>query len=339
MLMRFDVYRVGLINDNRLPLPSYDGDAAQTYAEVAKRPAVTTVNAKFNPWPAVAAAWQSTLTMYLFIIRILSGVTEVMRMKMISPCRLPQLFGLTLYVDVRTLLRVEIDEGVERVKDEISVATANEITKVLLTSVFPIRMKEADGAFPLLFAPGQDVGDPQSWLEHVRGTHDSNDIFSGVEDAAAVGIVRDHSKSGKAYIFHGADQIGQGSLAEMRLKVKKFPRRTDFLHRVSADAMEKKDDFMFLDPDDCRIGRMPLIYAQFARYISSIMHHMKNALLTDHLLNDLLAPITFSRQGSVFSVTCASAVREDGDYQRLEFLDDSILKMLTSTTLMADHQI
>lgn len=72
-------------------------------------------------------------------------------------------------------------------------------------------MKEADDGFSLLFTPGEDVSDPQSWLEHVRGTHDSNDILSGVEDAAAVGIVRDHSKSGKTYIFHETDQIGQGS--------------------------------------------------------------------------------------------------------------------------------
>ncbi|KAL8855412.1 MAG: hypothetical protein Q9178_007950 [Gyalolechia marmorata] len=54
-----------------------------------------------------------------------------------------------------TLLRVEIGEGVVRVKDVISVATANEITKTLLTSVFPTRMKEVDGGFPLLFTPGE----------------------------------------------------------------------------------------------------------------------------------------------------------------------------------------
>ncbi len=50
------LYRVGLINDNLLPLPNYDEDAAKAYAEVTKRPAVTAVNVKFNPWPAVAAA-------------------------------------------------------------------------------------------------------------------------------------------------------------------------------------------------------------------------------------------------------------------------------------------
>lgn len=37
------VYGVGLINDNLLPLPTYDEEAAKAYAEVAKRPAVTPV--------------------------------------------------------------------------------------------------------------------------------------------------------------------------------------------------------------------------------------------------------------------------------------------------------
>lgn len=43
------LYHAGLINDNMLPLLNYDQDAAKTYAEVAKRPAVTNINAKHNP--------------------------------------------------------------------------------------------------------------------------------------------------------------------------------------------------------------------------------------------------------------------------------------------------
>ena len=150
------LYRVGLINNNLLPLPSYDEETAKAYAEVAKRPAVTLGNGKFNPWPAVAAAWQSTSTLYRSVITILSGDTGVMRMKMISPCRLPQLFDLTLYLNTKTSLRVKIGKGVE---DEMSVIMANKITKVLLTSVFPNRMKEDDGGFPLLFVPDEDLGD------------------------------------------------------------------------------------------------------------------------------------------------------------------------------------
>ena len=337
------LYHAGLINDNLLPLPRYDEEAVKAYAEVEKRPAVTLVNGKFSPWSAVAAAWQSTFTLYQSVITILSGDTGVMRMRMISPCRLPQLFDLTLYVDAKTLLVVKIGEGVEIIRDETSVTMANEIMKVLLSSVF--RRTENDGGYPLLFVPDEGLDDPQRWLEHMRGTYDSSDILRGVVDAAAVGIIRDCSKSGKPYVFHGFERMARDcseqqseTTADICLKVKKFPKRTDFLHRLSADAMEKKDNFAFLDPKDCRIDRLPIIYAQFAVLIPSIMHHVENVLLADHLCNGLLAPVRFSSPAVVFPALCTPAASEGRDYQRLEFLGDSILKMLTSVGLMADHQ-
>ena len=43
------LYRVGLINDNLLPFPSYNKDAVKAYIEVIKRPTVTSIKAKFNP--------------------------------------------------------------------------------------------------------------------------------------------------------------------------------------------------------------------------------------------------------------------------------------------------
>lgn len=124
----------------------------------------------------------------------------------------------------------------------------------------------------------------------------------------------------------------------MRLKVKKFLKRTDIPHRVPADVMKKKDDFIFLDPKDCRIERMSVIYTQFVMYIPSIIHYVENALFTDHLHNNVLASIRFSGQAVVFPVIYSPAVREDGDYQRLEFLGDSILKMLSSTILITNYQ-
>ena len=176
-------------------------------------------------------------------------------------------------------------------------------------------------------------------------TYNSNDIIRRVEDAAAVGIIRDRFKSDKAYIFHGVERMPRdcsrqqsGIKADICLKVKKFPKRTDFLHRVPAEPIGKKDDFAVLHPKDCQIDRLPVTYSQFAMFILSIMHHMENTLLTDHLWNRLLAPIEFSSPVVVFPALCAPAASEDGGYQRLEFLSNSILKILTSTALMANHQ-
>ena len=338
------LYRAGLLNDNMLPFPTFDEDAAKAYDEVAKRPAVVFGKGKFNPWPTLAAAWQSASSLYRSVITILSGNTGVMRMNMISPRQLPKLLDLTLYFDANTSLRVKISKGAETIKDEMSVIMGNKITEVLFTSVFPHRMKEDDREFPLLFVPDAALGDPQSWLEHMQGTYDSNDILLGVADAAAVGIIRDRSKSDKPYIFHGVERMPQdcperrvGTMPDICLRAKKFPQRTDFLHQIPANATEK-DDFTFLDPKECRIDRLLFTYSQFAMFIPSIMHHVENALLTDHLCNGILAPIGFSSPTAVFPALCTPLAQEDGDYQRLEFLGDSILKMLTSLALMGDHQ-
>lgn len=227
----------------------------------------------------------------------------------------------------------------------MSVIITKNITKVLLTSVFPNRIKENDDRFPLLSVLDEDLGDPQSWSKHVRGTYVSSDIIRGVADAAVVGIIRDRSKSDKAYVFHGVERMTRdcseqrsGTMPDICLKAKKFPKRTDFLHRVPADAIEEKDNFAFLDPKDCRISRLPVIYSQFAMFIPLIMHHVENTLLTDYLCNRLLAPIRFSSPAIVFPALCTPAASEDGDYQRLKFLSDSILKTLTSIALMADHR-
>lgn len=339
------LYRVGLINNNLLPSPTYDEEAAKAYAEVAKRPAVTLVNGKLNPWPAMTAVWRSTSTLYWSVVSILSGDMEVIRMKMTSPYRLPHISNFTIYANAKTSLHVKIGEGVETVRDDVRVATSNEITKVLLSSVFPTRLKEDDRTFPLLFEPCEDLNHPQSWLDHVSGMYDCDDILSGAKDPSTIGLIRDQSKPDKAYVFHAIERMEQGSSeqqmgwkADVFLKVKKFPKRTDFLHSIPANAAEKKDDFVFLDPKDCRVGRLPVIYSQFAMYIPAIMHHVENALSVTHLCNGLLAPVRFSSPAVIFPAICAPAAREDSDYQRLEFLGDSILKTLTSIALMADHQ-
>ncbi|KAL9607325.1 MAG: hypothetical protein Q9167_007751 [Letrouitia subvulpina] len=122
------LYHAGLVNGNLLPLPNYDKEAAKAYAEVAKRPAVTKINAKYDPWPAVAAAWQSTLTLYPSIIRLLSGATEILRMKMIAPCQLPQLSNLTLYVEKLEFAKANGADFAINYNEEYLVKRVEEIT-------------------------------------------------------------------------------------------------------------------------------------------------------------------------------------------------------------------
>lgn len=72
-------------------------------------------------------------------------------------------------------------------------------------------------------------------------------------------------------------------------------------------------------------------------YVPSIMHHVENILLTEHLRKGVLAPVGFSNYEILFPAIYTPAAAENNDYQRLEFLGDSVLKILISTTLMADY--
>ena len=336
------LHRAGLVNDHLLPSPWTDEEAVKAYAKVEKRPGVTIANSRFNPWPAMTVAWPSKTTLYNSAVRILSGGTLLIQMTMISPCWLPRLMNLELFVDAQRRLIVEIGEAVEAVMDNISVATANEITRLLFASVFSARLKEEDDGFPLLFIPREKPSDLHSWLDNAQGSYDAGLILGGIEDPAAIGLVRDQTQPGSAYVLHDIEQIEKDEPPEtvscLSLKVKKFSKRTDFLHPVSADAVMKKGNFRFLNPKDCRIDRLPLRYTQFAKYIPSIMHHVEKTLLTERMCTSILAPLEFSGPTVVLPAICCPAAREHCNYQRLEFFGDSILKLLTSLALMADHQ-
>ena len=91
-------------------------------------------------------------------------------------------------------------------------------------------------------------------------TYDSNDIIRGMEDTAAVGIIRDRSKSDKAYIFYGVERMprdcsGQQDKGRYMSQSQKVPKED----RLPASGpMGKKDDFAFLDPDDSTACQSPI---------------------------------------------------------------------------------
>ena len=98
-----------------------------------------------------------------------------------------------------------------------------------------------------------------------------------------IGIMRDRFKSNKAYVFHGVERMARdyseqrsGTILDMCLKVKKFLKRTDFSHRVPVDAIEKKDDFAFLDPKG--FGRSSMQWALGNNQILQSSHCFRRAV-------------------------------------------------------------
>ena len=123
------------------------------------------------------------------------------------------------------------------------------------------------------------------------------------------------------------------------IEAKRLPKRADFLHRVPSDnvASAKQPRLQCFLTNECEVGKLPFSYSRFALFVPSIIHKVHVAMVVERLCNTVLLPLHFHDRSLVTSAISASSAREPTDYQRLETLGDSILKGMTSLTLMAEH--
>ena len=123
------------------------------------------------------------------------------------------------------------------------------------------------------------------------------------------------------------------------LEAKRLPKRADFLHPVSSGiaSSAKQSGLQWLLASKSEVSRLPFSYSRFALFVPSILHKVQIAMVVERLCNTILSPLQFQDRSLVATAISASSAHEATDYQRLETLGDSILKYMTSLTLMAEH--
>jgi len=343
------LYHANLVNDNLLPLATYDEAALKAYSEVEKRPSLVVVKQQLSPWPAVARAWNSGSRLHQTIISFSSQESAMPHLRLISPFRLSWMTPLTLYLNSHSNIRVEFDDQAAAAYDR-DVAASDNVTRALLLSIFRGRMDHDRSGFPLRFEPVLDVQDWEDWLTGAMGARPTGALLEHADIGTEAGIVRDLRESGTPYIFHGIEyrnprdskyflhQEDSVTVKEEEpfLKVKRLPKRTDFLHPDISMLPDAKV-FSYLPLSTSTMDNIPFAYAQLAMFIPSIMHYIENTLVTDHLCDGLLAPVQFQDRQLVSTATTAPVAREAYNYQELEFLGDCCLKLFTSINIMSEH--
>ena len=119
------------------------------------------------------------------------------------------------------------------------------------------------------------------------------------------------------------------------LEVSRLSKRADFLHKEHN--LQQDPAIKWLLSDHCQIDKLPFRYSRFALLIPSIVHKIHAAMTVERLCQTLLSPLGKIDRGLISTAITASSARETRDYQRLEFLGDSILKFLTSLALLARY--
>lgn len=351
------LYHAGLISDNLLPIRAYDEAIAEIETEVDKVPNLVQAAGQLNPWHLVATQWEAVEDLpglQSFDISLLRNDEAIATMQMLVPCPLPPTPAIDLYWDADTVFRASICPIPRLVTGSRDSESTARSTAHLLRSVFRSRMDAERSDFVALFIPsgGEDTVE---WTDRSAGT-----IMGGKlkhVDVAALsldklGIVRDQTQGGVPYILRGfqegswtsedttlepqsKEEDGTGFL----LQVSRFPKRADFLHRVFEHNQKPaaRDYKTLLKPQDCEIDKLPLCHAYFAAFVPSILHRVGVRLGAAHLCSTLLARPALVDLDLVVTAITTSATQEPTNYQRQEFLGDSVLKFLTSLTLSSEH--
>ncbi|KAL8874525.1 MAG: hypothetical protein Q9174_000163 [Haloplaca sp. 1 TL-2023] len=348
------LYRAGLLSDNLLPLRGYDEDVQEAKAPVGSIASLVQVSGQFNPWHTVARQWDSDETMsqlHAFDIELRYKSETTATMRMLIPCNLPAIPPVNLYWDASNTFTATVQQSIAVQFGSSHVESAIACTSLLLSSVFASRMDAKKTDFVALFTPST-THDGHKWNERFNGTIKGDHLqhldMSSVSPSK-FGIVREN---GARYILKGI-QDGSSQIDEVSseydsagnerpyilLQVSRFPKRSDFLHPVSIQNQQsaRRTFQALLQAKDCEIDRLPLAYARFAAFVPSILHRMGLRLTAAHLCASLLAPVHFEDLELVVTAITTSAAQEPTNYQRQEFLGDSVLKFLTSLTLVSEH--
>ncbi|KAI9734793.1 MAG: Dicer-like protein 2 [Claussenomyces sp. TS43310] len=344
------LYHAGLVNEHLLPLLRHDVVEEGLATAIEKRPSLVNVQDALNPWHDIAKAWSFPADHFR---RSLVTLCEANRetslsMEIILPIEMPQMPWFPVYWDVDSKMIVSVSPTMAEVTDTF-LSRAQGVSRKVLEAAFGHRfsIERADLVMPFIPSASNDDFSEQLDVEPVQSR------FQLSSRGSAIGLIRDKGEASVRYLFEDwLDHKAPLSLIKNpysgyedvmedtpHLVLSRLTRREDFLHPVSLDNIQpsEKQYSYVLPVSRCMIERIPFSHVQLGMLLPSIMHRIKVYLLAGALSQTLLRDVGYGDLSPVVTAMTASSASGTDNYQRLEFLGDSVLKTCTSLQLMAEY--
>lgn len=348
------LYEAGLVNDHLLP--RHCESRYQDGIHIEKRASVEKVGGSINPWVPIAREWGKGGMLYQTSIDIVSGDMRLPSIVMLLPVPLVCHTSFKLFWNEKTVFSVSFTQRTTKLAADLVSGAAN-ITHLLLSSMFSSRMPPERKDFPWLFLPQIDftLESLENWYATMKGVVPAHDLLSCDDNTfSQLGLARTVYKQTRPIIIEKGlwmepidehKPIGEDGeilaedevVEEYHVDGMKVPRRTDFLHPILSNnhVALAHTARRCLPVRLCSIDKLPATYARVASFIPSIVHKMEVSMVTQELSQTVLASVGFEDLSLLAMAISASSAREESNYQRIEFLGDSLLKLHTSLQLAA----
>lgn len=340
------LYRLKLVDDHLMPLLRTDADI-DAMKDVEKRPSKVPVESTMNPWADMK--WDDDTVVYSTKISLRMPKSDRdVEINMLTSVECPPVADIQVFWTNDEIGKVTVGNTICLGVNPEIVEWGRQQTFELLFNIFGSRMKMGVMEFPYLFVPLQ----PGEWdCSNLGRITNALDAYNELGPSCDI-VINDAMQSSLRLVVKKwrtdlspldvpalVERYGRKHIIKDQpvIEAVRITRRRDFLHEEANQS--NSESTILLLPQYCTLERIPWRFFQLGLFIPGIIRRVEVHLIAADLQATLLAPVGINDLSLIVTSICASAAREAVDYQRFEFLGDSVLKFLTSVNLVDEHPL
>ncbi|KAI0449605.1 RNase3 domain-containing protein [Xylaria acuta] len=321
------IYEAGLVNDNLMPLIDDILDGIET------RSSIIEVNGLWRPWRKVAQLWGQCNERVQRELLLKDGDRVIARFQASLPCHFPKLPSFKVYWDADNTWIVETSERADCIT---ACALKEDQSAALIDLAYGHRWPVEDSAHILHLQSTEQI----AFRQHIgmraaeKGSLDPEFVVRNKTGRAHLFIEWLPSKPSSELVTCIEKDARHEPEDVPWLALRSWPRRQDLLHPV-LDAPKPSTRYSRALPASyCTVDTIDRSKAYFGSIIPSVIHMLEIYLTAEELCRTTLEGVGFSDISLVVTAISSRAAGEATDYERLEFLGDSILKILATVSVM-----
>ncbi|KAK0635015.1 hypothetical protein B0T17DRAFT_26977 [Bombardia bombarda] len=346
------LYRVGLVNENLLPMRESD-----LVKEIEPRAGTALVREQFDPWPMVAQAWRDNADLCRRRLAFSNQDNDSMRaaFELVLPVPIPDMEPLTLFWDAQHSWLVTMDSNMKQVSRSSGATNGDEPdhTSALLALAFGYRHRyqksSAGEQYPIrLISLDQNI----STLD--MGAKDfSVELMC---NTALPRLIRDSLDLNHPYYY--TDWLPSKPPAELvgrtyhgfeeapedvpYVVINNWPKKVGFFRRpaVLKQISSPRSSKLYprvLPAGQVKVDSIPSVFTHVGMLVPAITRALEVHLVAADLLESRLDTTGITDLSLVVTAITSKTAQGPGNYERIEFLGDSILKFCTTVNALAKN--
>ena len=325
------LWRAGLVNDHLLP-PKLE--KCRDRADEEARDSVNEVPLAFDPWGLSMQNLQAGHDLFAHEIVLEGPKQRIPDLYLL----LPQALVQTISSELFTSSSCKSLAHIHPVGDVFNVTHAQAIgvTKCLFAASLARRLPHLtsdEAHLPYYLVPSLQPPEIEEWLLVAETLCPLKEF--PVKEGETYTLKRGNENTPYLYSAEETRAASQWS-DEDEIQVTKLSRRLDF----SKAAGEICDRHRSLRVCDCTVSGTPSAYVTLIAFIPTIMHQVELALRTQAAASETqLKSIGFEDLRLVQAALTAPGANGKDDFQRLEYLGDSLLKFHSTVNVFCNHPL